>query len=215
MNAIRHGLLADCVVLANESQQNFQDLLGQYSEKFAPQDGVEFGMIEEMTASYWRLRRAMAMERYLFDQALDRHQEGEDLSRLGQAWGELADSPALLNLQRYQATLHRTHRRALYNLLLVRDIATEDAALRNEPSPISGHSGALPPADPSSSPCEPLTAGRRLVNGAMLAALLSPSAGWARQVTATIVGTVMDASGGAISDARIMSTWTTTWLCAP
>ena len=71
-NAIRHGLLAKCVVLGNESQENFQDLLGRYLDKFAPLDGVEFGMIEEMIASYWRLRRAMAIERYLFDQALDR-----------------------------------------------------------------------------------------------------------------------------------------------
>jgi hypothetical protein len=81
------------VVLENESQQNFQKLLGQYLDKFAPRDDVEFGMIEEMVASYWRLHRALAIERFLFDRALAANPEGGDLSRLGQSWCQLADSP--------------------------------------------------------------------------------------------------------------------------
>ena len=147
-NAIRHGLLAKCVVLGNESQDNFQTLLEQYLHKLAPRDGVEFGMVEDMVASYWRLRRAFAIEKHLFDQTLDAHPEGEDLFRLGQAWGELADSPGLLHLHRYQTTLHRMHQRALYNFLLLREIEPDDAELRKEPSPISGHSATLPVPEP-------------------------------------------------------------------
>lgn len=145
-NAIRHGLLAQRVVLENESEPNFQSLLGQYLDKFAPRDGVEFGMIEEMVASYWRLHRTLAIERYLFSQALATHPEGDELSRLGQSWCELADFPRLLNLLRYQTMLHRMHQRALNNLLLLRDIQPDDAELPKEPSPNSGHSAALPPA---------------------------------------------------------------------
>lgn len=67
-----------------------------------------------------------------------------------------------------------------------------------------------------------VTAGPRLVNGdilgtyavqdmriskpLLLAAPLSPSAGWAREATGTIVGTVMDASVSAISGARVTVT---------
>ena len=72
-NAIRHGLLAKRVVLENESKENFQILLNQYLERFDPRDGVEFGMIEEMVASYWRLHRAFMIEKHLFDRALHNH----------------------------------------------------------------------------------------------------------------------------------------------
>jgi len=36
------------VVLENESGACFDDLVAQHTERFAPADGVEFGMIEEM-----------------------------------------------------------------------------------------------------------------------------------------------------------------------
>src|SRR5579883_3106756 len=57
-NAIRHGLLSECVVLPGESVEGFAELLSQHVERFDPADGVEFGMIEEMAAAYCRLRRA-------------------------------------------------------------------------------------------------------------------------------------------------------------
>src|SRR5689334_20406861 len=67
-NATRHGLLAERVVLEDESQENFQIVVNDYVQKFQPRDGVEFGMIEEMSASYWRLHRAMAIEQNLFNE---------------------------------------------------------------------------------------------------------------------------------------------------
>src|SRR6266571_3720613 len=81
-NAIRHGLLAQRVVLENESEEHFQILLNQYVEKFDPADGVEFGMIEEMVASYWRLHRGFMIEKHLFDQAINKH-DGTNLELLG------------------------------------------------------------------------------------------------------------------------------------
>ena len=57
-NALRHGLLAKCVVLENESGPCFDHLISEHTARFAPADGVEFGMIEEMAAAYWRMRRA-------------------------------------------------------------------------------------------------------------------------------------------------------------
>ena len=69
-NALRHRLLARCVVLPGESVDSFQQLLAQHIERFAPFDGVEFGMIEEMASAYWRLRRAWAIENNLLAEAL-------------------------------------------------------------------------------------------------------------------------------------------------
>ena len=147
-NATRHGLLAKRVVLANEPTENFEIVVNQHVEKFQPQDGVEFGFVEEMTASYWRLHRAIAIERGLLDEALERHPNGTEMSRLIHAWKDLVDSGSLQTLHRYQASLHRMYQRAMKNLLLLRDIDPKNTELRNEPIPNSEHSEPPPPADP-------------------------------------------------------------------
>ena len=76
-NALAHGLLSDCVVLPGESRQAFQHLLTQYTERLAPQDALEFGLIEEMAAAYWRLRRAWAIENNLLAESLDAQPESD------------------------------------------------------------------------------------------------------------------------------------------
>jgi hypothetical protein len=131
-NAIRHGLLARCVVLENESGPCFDDLLTQHIERFAPADGVEFAMIEEMAAANWRMRRAWAIENRLMEKATRKQPPGDELSRMAAAFSELAASPELSLLHRYEARLHRIYQRALDNLLLLRE-----PELPNEAGPIS------------------------------------------------------------------------------
>ena len=46
-------------------------LFDMYAERFGPLDDVETGLIEEMVASYWRLRRAFAMEARLLEVSAD------------------------------------------------------------------------------------------------------------------------------------------------
>jgi len=55
-NAVRHGLLSKCVVMAGESGQGFDALLQQHLARFAPADGVDQGYIEEMVVAAWRIR---------------------------------------------------------------------------------------------------------------------------------------------------------------
>ena len=143
-NAIRHGLLAKCVVLENESGPCFDHLVTEHTRRFAPADGVEFGMIEEMAAAYWRMRRAWAIENRLMEKALRHQPPGDEAARIADAFAELAASPELNLLHRYETRLHRIYQRALYNLALL-----GEAELPNEPSPISGHlarRSALAPA---------------------------------------------------------------------
>jgi hypothetical protein len=94
INATRHGLLAKCVVLDGESEPQFLLLLAQHQDKFAPRDDIEFGMIEDMAACYWRLRRAMAMEKCLLDEALDKSLDSDGIPNLGKAWDKVGDSPS-------------------------------------------------------------------------------------------------------------------------
>ena len=137
-NALRHGLLAECVVLENESNECFDDLVTQHIQRFAPADGVEFAMVEEMAAANWRMRRAWAIENRLMDKAIANQPPGDDLSRLADAFSQLAASPELSLLHRYEARLHRIYQRALDKLLILRE-----PELPSEPSPISEQSAPV------------------------------------------------------------------------
>ncbi len=152
-NAIRHGLLSECVVLPGESVDSFAELLAQHIERFDPVDGVEFGMIEEMASAYWRLRRSWAIENTLMAEALADQPPGDDVARITAAFRRQAASPELALLHRYETRLHLMYQRALHNILLLRV-----AGIPNEPNPISEQSG-LPAAplclEPAPDPLPP------------------------------------------------------------
>ncbi len=138
-NALRHGLLAQCVVLENESSECFDELVTQHKERFAPADGVEFAMIEEMVAANWRMRRAWAIENRLMERAIRNQPPGDEAARIAAAFSDLAASPELNLLHRYEARLHRIYQRALENLLVL-----GEPELPNPPDPISEQSAPLP-----------------------------------------------------------------------
>src|ERR1044072_6825725 len=65
VNAMRHGLLADVLVLDGEARENFELLLDQHVDRLQPADGVEYALVEEMASAYWRLHRNWAIEKRL------------------------------------------------------------------------------------------------------------------------------------------------------
>jgi hypothetical protein len=112
------------VVLENESGPCLGDLVTQHTPRFAPADGVEFGMIEEMAAA------------------------------IADAFAELAASPELNLLYRYKTRLHRIYQRALYNLASLgeRVVPNEPSPIFGHPG--AGPLPALPEtsAHPDSAP---------------------------------------------------------------
>ena len=133
-NAIKHGLLGQCVVLKNESDEGFQEVLSQHAERFHPADGVELSWIEEMATAHWRMRRVWAIEGRLMDKALRHQPEGDEASRIASAYTELATEQRLDLLHRYETSLQRTYQRAMKNLLI-----WQTQKLPNKPSPKNGH----------------------------------------------------------------------------
>ena len=113
---MRHGLLAKCVVMSGESHESFEALLQHHVDRFGPLDSVEFGMVEEMASSYWRLRRLWAIETRLLDDSFRDQPSGDQVGRIAGAFGALADGPRLPLILRYQSSLHRMYQRALRNL---------------------------------------------------------------------------------------------------
>lgn len=121
LNSIRHGLLARCLVLEDESPEAFKLLHAYHIQRLQPVDGVEIAIVEEMTASMWRLRRSWAIETHMLDSASAAPQAPtEPLARITAAFTSRAESVALPLAHRYETRLHMIYQRALRNLLLLR-----------------------------------------------------------------------------------------------
>jgi hypothetical protein len=163
-NAVSHGLLSDCVVLPGESLEGFETLFEKHLDRFGPLDVVERAMIEEMAASYWRLRRAWAIENDLLTSEIDLTSPSDDRSRITAAFRKLASSPDLALLHRYETRLHMMYQRALHNILLLRTIplagqdvgqVVTDLPTEQSPTPPAPSSPGIDPTSPPALPPEP------------------------------------------------------------
>ena len=141
-NAIRHGLLSNCVVLEGESQEAFDALIAQLIERFQPVDGVELATVEEMAASLWRIRRAWAIETRMLDNHTAAQPEGDLLDRITAAFTEPNHALGQALMHRYETRLHLMYQRAFHNLLILRQ-EIPNSRIPNEPNPISGHPALL------------------------------------------------------------------------
>jgi hypothetical protein len=119
-DARRHGLLSRQILVGKESPAAFKELFDIFLARWAPVDDVELGLIEEMAASSWRLRRAWAMETDMLETAMETQTARSHLTRLANAFGELAAGPKLNLLHRYETRLHVMYQRALHNLIVLR-----------------------------------------------------------------------------------------------
>ncbi|HTS64434.1 MAG TPA: hypothetical protein VMH28_20565 [Candidatus Acidoferrales bacterium] len=143
-------LLASQIVIPAESKDGFQDVLNDHLDRLRPADGMEYGFIEEMVVSHWRLRRAWALEARMMEKEIEAQPCGGALDRMAAAFCSLAERPSLGLMHQYQTRLHLNYERALHNMILLRL-----ASVPNEPSPISEHPPAIeaqlllpPPKDP-------------------------------------------------------------------
>src|ERR1700687_899049 len=67
LNAVKHGLTAETVVLPNESEEEYQAELHDYIEHFAPANKPEADLVRQLVSAQWRLARYTAVETSLFD----------------------------------------------------------------------------------------------------------------------------------------------------
>ena len=135
MNALRHGLLSDCVLIPGESKEIFAAVLNQHHAKLEPADGPEHSAVEEMVACIWRQRRLWAVETRLLANAAAKHTETDDpLDGIAAAFSDLAKGPELNLIHRYDGRLHRMHQRALQNLFLLSDSEPDQPGQDDQPN---------------------------------------------------------------------------------
>ncbi len=141
MNALRHGLTSQTLVLANECPAKFDQLLQMYIEKFQPRDGIEMNLVDEMVAARWRQQRGWVIQTAAFNLQMEKEEQEvtSEPARLALAFIAMANHEKLLELiLRYETSYSRMHDRAMKALFRLR----EEQNLRNDPNP-------APPAPPT------------------------------------------------------------------
>ncbi|MCC6390539.1 MAG: hypothetical protein IT167_08045 [Bryobacterales bacterium] len=130
LNGITHGLASRCVVLANESQEAYDNLLAAHRTEWQPASLTESNLVTAMTNSYWRLCRIWSMETALFDSEMFTEKEGFEAAWSNhhpamRAMDAMASidyhAPGTLDiLHRYEVRYERLYRSSMDQLLKLR-----------------------------------------------------------------------------------------------
>ena len=139
MNALRHGLAAETLVLSNECPDQFNEMLQSYILRFKPYDDVEMNLVYEMVSARWRQQRMWVIQSSTLDLQMDRQeQEIEETmlkcsepTRLGIAFTTLANEQNTLELMmRYETSYSRMHDRAMKALERLQEARLQEARLQ-------------------------------------------------------------------------------------
>ncbi len=117
-NAIKHGILADTIVLKSELEERFHDVLEDIENELQPETPIEYTLVEKMAVARWRQLRLWGMEKaameYQIRQQADGVGRGENnATRASLAFCTLGgDSRSLDLIIRYDALCDRQYLRA-------------------------------------------------------------------------------------------------------
>ena len=152
LNAVTHGLSATTVVLATESQDQYQSELQDYLEYFQPRSKPELDLVRQLAAVHWRLGRYASVETGLLEQQMEedaewfsrRYKNLPAHHRLALSF-ERSSGSALSLLNRYEARIYREYRTIFRELQKLRSVRQQqDEKLQNEANPIIEHTPGQP-----------------------------------------------------------------------
>jgi hypothetical protein len=147
MNALKHGLTAEAIVISAERAEDFADFGNAMFEDCAPVGALECMLVERLIVCAWRLRRAVRREADL-DRALIEARSGE-VDLMGTA--SLRGLPSAdMNFLRYETAIERGLYRAIHDLERMQARRTEQKVaapigIRHRARPSSG-SVVTPPS---------------------------------------------------------------------
>lgn len=115
MNAIKHGLSAQRVLLPDESPEDFDRFALALAEDVQPTGAVEQVLLERLTVAAWRLRRASRIEAEVL--ADERRESDGSTTSLGLGFVRAVSHGETLNvLARHERALERGLFAALHEL---------------------------------------------------------------------------------------------------
>jgi CheY-like chemotaxis protein len=126
-NGLTHGLTAETLVLAGESQVDFESLLSSFEAEHEPATPTEVTLVSQLAMAAWRLRRGYHAEANFFTKRLAdnkeyverRYAQSDDGQRIAITFDLSAKD--LDNFSRYEARLERSFHRALRELQRLRN----------------------------------------------------------------------------------------------
>lgn len=114
-NAQKHGMNTHSVVLRNENQEEFDNMLADYLADLQPRTRRETDLVKDLVVARWRLNRIHSMETAAIDLetddqrailAVDFHTIDEG-TRSSKAFTTLSEKRGFANYGRYEARLLR------------------------------------------------------------------------------------------------------------
>jgi hypothetical protein len=117
LNALRHGLRSEEILLPGEDEQALRELDEYLRAELQPVGELENLLIDRVVAAYWRLRRLGRVEAGIFIQESYGNVGDSDASKLGLSFirdGNGAN--AFSKLSRYEAGIERGLYKALHEL---------------------------------------------------------------------------------------------------
>ena len=118
-NALKHGLTSQsAIVMACESQEEFDAILNQLMEIHKPANAAEIDLVEEMVVCRWRTRRMWGIETTLMEEEYFNQQSQSPFDRGPRAYQAKAfkslsdDSRSLALAARYETRMHRIYNQA-------------------------------------------------------------------------------------------------------
>ncbi|HZL59286.1 MAG TPA: hypothetical protein VFC38_06270 [Stellaceae bacterium] len=136
MNALKHGLTAQQIVLFDETTEDFDKFFGELVKALNPQDAIEAQLAERIAICAWRLRRSYRIEAALFENVrTDWTAESPALtSKIERLFVRVtAHEDQLSKLTRYEASHERSLQRALFTLER-RQMRRRDGILLTQPA---------------------------------------------------------------------------------
>src|SRR3984957_7999734 len=109
-NAIKHGVLSECIVLPGERADSFQSLTADLFEEHRPIGSTEEDLVEMMAVARWRRTRVWAMETSCLAKQMKREFQAagdpdpDPADTASAAFGSLANETRTLDLiNRYES----------------------------------------------------------------------------------------------------------------
>ena len=122
LNALRHGLTGQTVVLPGEDLRAYDDFCAEYHADLKPSGLLERQFVQIMADTLWRLHRIRAMENNLFSLGFDEQSDHTNIAdpdihrALAQAKGMRLGMDDLTRLSLYEQRLTRTLNQAMRRL---------------------------------------------------------------------------------------------------
>jgi len=115
LNALRHGLTGQIVVMPTEDLEAYQLHLKSFTDEYHPQGATEANLVQALADASWRLNRVAALETNLLTLGLT-HDPDPLTGALAMAAALESQSKALANLSMHSQRLSRQFERTVAQL---------------------------------------------------------------------------------------------------